>query len=181
MRPRPRTGSPSSPSPAARFVLFFLPFVSTATPRTLVAKVDWSIILFFVGLFVVLAGVRASGLSAAIQDAFSSGFGGQSGGLVWLTGLSALLSNLISNVPAVLLLAEVVPQSSPQLWIALAASSTLAGNATILGAACNVIVVQIAARDGVEVSMKQFVRAGLPVTAVTLVVATVLIAFLVPA
>ncbi|TLZ73669.1 MAG: hypothetical protein E6K14_04980 [Methanobacteriota archaeon] len=163
------------------FVLFFLPFVSTATPRTLVAKVDWSIILFFVGLFVVLAGVRASGLSAAIQDAFSSGFGGQSGGLVWLTGLSALLSNLISNVPAVLLLAEVVPQSSQQLWLALAASSTLAGNATILGAACNVIVVQIAARDGVEVSMKQFVRAGLPVTAVTLVLATVLIAFLVPA
>jgi len=163
------------------FVLFFLPFVSTATPRTLVAKVDWSIILFFVGLFVVLAGVRASGLSTAIQDAFSSGFGGQSGGLVWLTGLSALLSNLISNVPAVLLLAEVVPQSSQQLWLALAASSTLAGNATILGAACNVIVVQIAARDGVEVSMKQFVRAGLPVTAVTLVLATVLIAFLVPA
>jgi len=163
------------------FVLFFLPFVSTATPRTLVAKVDWSIILFFVGLFVVLAGVRASGLSAAIQDAFSSGFGGQSGGLVWLTGLSALLSNLISNVPAVLLLAEVVPAGSTQLWLALAASSTLAGNATILGAACNVIVVQIAARDGVEVSMKQFVRAGLPVTAVTLVLATVLIAFLVPA
>src|SRR6266511_1064176 len=163
------------------FVLFFLPFVSTATPRTLVAKVDWSIILFFVGLFVVLAGVRASGLSKAIQDAFSSGFGGQSGGLVWLTGLSALLSNLISNVPAVLLLAEVVPAGSTHLWLALAASSTLAGNATILGAACNVIVVQIAARDGVEVSMKQFVRAGLPVTAVTLVLATVLIAFLVPA
>src|SRR6266581_2856369 len=125
------------------------------------------------GLFIVLAGVRASGLSAAIQDAFSSGFGGQSGGLVWLTALTALLSNLISNVPAVLLLAEVVPTGSRQLWLALAASSTLAGNATILGAACNVIVVQIAARDGVEVSMKQFVRAGLPVTAVTLVLATV--------
>ena len=163
------------------FVLFFLPLVSTTTARTLIAKVDWGILLFFLGLFIVLAGVRASGLSAAIQDAFSSGFGGQSGGLVWLTALTALLSNLISNVPAVLLLAEVVPTGSTQLWLALAASSTLAGNATIVGAACNVIVVQSAARDGVEVSMKEFVRAGLPVTAVTLVVATLLIGLLVPA
>lgn len=163
------------------FVLFFLPFVSTATPRTLVSKVDWSIILFFIGLFVVLEGVRVSGLSTRIQDAFTSGLGGRSGSLVWLTGLSALLSNLISNVPAVLLLAEVVPQSSTQLWLALAASSTLAGNATILGAACNVIVVQIASRDGVSVSMKDFVKAGLPVTVATLVLSTALIALLVPA
>ncbi|HEY5606054.1 MAG TPA: anion transporter, partial [Thermoplasmata archaeon] len=95
---------------------------------------------------------------------------------------SALLSNLISNVPAVLLLAEVVQGAggTTQLWLGLAASSTLAGNATILGAACNVIVVQVAARDGVTVSMKAFVKAGLPVTFVTLVVATALIAVLVP-
>ncbi len=162
-------------------VLFFLPFVSTVTARSLIAKVDWSIILFFVGLFLLLAGVRASGLSAAIQGAFTSALGGQAGGLAWLVGLSSLLSNLISNVPAVLLLAEVVPQGSTQLWLALAASSTLAGNATILGAACNVIVVQVASREGVSVTMRDFVKAGLPVTAATLIVSTVLIALLVPA
>ena len=162
------------------FVLFFLPFFATVTPRALIAKVDWGIILFFIGLFVVLGGVRASGLSGAIQDGFTSALGGRSGGLAWLVGLSALLSNLISNVPAVLLLAEVVPHGSTQLWLALAASSTLAGNATILGAACNVIVVQVASRDGVSVSMKDFVKAGLPVTAVTLLLSTVLIALLVP-
>jgi len=162
------------------FVLFFLPFLSKVTPRSLIAKVDWSIILFFIGLFVVLEGVRVSGLSAAIQAGFTSAVGGQAGGLVWLVGLSSLLSNLISNVPAVLLLAEVVPQGSTQLWLALAASSTLAGNATILGAACNVIVVQVASRDGVTVTMKDFVKAGLPVTAATLVLSTVLIAVLVP-
>ena len=83
-------------------------------------------------------------------------------------------------MPAVLLLAE-LPHGSTQLWLALAASSTLAGNATILGAACNVIVVQVASRDGVRVSMKDFVKAGLPVTAATLVLSTVLIALLVPA
>ena len=150
------------------------------TPRALIAKVDWGIILFFIGLFVVLGGVRASGLGGAIQDGFTSALGGRSGGLAWLVGLSALLSNLISNVPAVLLLAEVVPRGSTQLWLALAASSTLAGNATILGAACNVIVVQVASRDGVSVSMKDFVKAGLPATAVTLLLSTVLIALFVP-
>ncbi|HKW42719.1 MAG TPA: SLC13 family permease [Thermoplasmata archaeon] len=164
------------------FVLFTLPFVSSATPRTLIAKVDWSIVLFFIGLFVVLGGVRASGLSGAIQTGFSAVFGGRTGGVAWLTGLTALLSNLISNVPAVLLLAEVVQGAggSQQLWLTLAASSTLAGNATILGAACNVIVVQVASRDGVEVSMKQFMKAGLPITAVTLVLAALLITVLVP-
>jgi len=163
------------------FVLFFLPFLTTATARALIAKVDWSIILFFIGLFVVLGGVRVSGLSAAIQGGFSTALGGRSGGLVWLVGLSSLLSNLMSNVPAVLLLAEVVPHGSTQLWLALAASSTLAGNATILGAACNVIVVQAASRDGVTVTMKDFMKAGLPVTAATLCLSTLLIALLVPA
>jgi len=162
-------------------VLFFLPFLATTTPRAMIAKVDWSIILFFIGLFIVLEGVRVSGLSAAIQGGFTSALGGRSGGLVWLVGLSSLLSNLISNVPAVLLLAEVVPQGSTQLWLALAASSTLAGNATILGAACNVIVVQVASREGVSVSMKDFMKAGLPVTLVTLLLSTVMIALLVPA
>src|SRR3989441_12817165 len=147
----------------------------------MIAKVDWAISLSFVGLFIVREGFRVSGLSAAIQGGFTSTVGGQSGGLVWLVGLSALLSNLISNVPAVLLLATVVPRGSTQLWLALAASSTLAGNATILGAACNVIVVQVASREGVTVSMKDFVKAGLPVTAATLVLSTVLIALLVPA
>jgi len=163
------------------FVLFFLPFLTNSTARALIAKVDWSIILFFIGLFVVLGGVRASGLSAAIQGGFTTALGGRSGGLVWLVGLSSLLSNLMSNVPAVLLLAEVVPQGSTQLWLALAASSTLAGNATILGAACNVIVVQAASRDGVTVTMKDFMKAGLPVTAATLFLSTLLIALLVPA
>ncbi len=164
-------------------ILFFLPFVSTTNARVLVGKVDWTIVLFFIGLFVLIAGIQVSGLSDGITSAFTDAFGGRAGGLGWLTGLSAVLSNLISNVPAVLLLGQVVQGagSSRLLWLALASSSTLAGNATILGAACNVIVVQIASREGVEVSMKEFVKAGLPVTLVTLLVSTLLLALLVAA
>ncbi len=164
-------------------VLFVLPFVSTANARVLVGKVDWTIVLFFIGLFILIAGIQVSGLAGEITTGFTDAFGGQAGGLAWLTGLSAVLSNLISNVPAVLLLGQVVQGAgnSTLLWLALASSSTLAGNATILGAACNVIVVQIAAREGVEVSMKEFVKAGLPVTLVTLLVSTLLLAVLVAA
>src|SRR2546422_1001193 len=157
-----------------------IPFLAKTAPRTLIAKVDWSIILFFVGLSIVLEGVRVSGLSAAIQGGFPASVGGQSGSLAWLVGLSALPSNLISNVPAVLLLAE-LPHGSTQLWLALAASSTLAGNATILGAACNVIVVQDASRDGDRVSMKDFVKAGWPVTAAPTHLSQVTNALMVPA
>ncbi|TLZ59890.1 MAG: anion transporter, partial [Methanobacteriota archaeon] len=64
------------------------------------------------------------------------------------------------------------------LWLTLAASSTLAGNATILGAAANVIVVQAASRQGVEISFKDWFRAGLPATVATLVLATAVLAAL---
>lgn len=159
-------------------VLFFLPFVSPTSARALLEKVDWSILLFFVGLFVLLAGVESSGLSESIRSAFSGLAGGGPGGVPSLVGLSAVLSNLFSNVPAVLLLAHAVPPASPQMWLALASSSTLAGNATILGAACNVIVVQLAAREGVDISLRDFVKAGLPITLATLGVAAVLLSVL---
>ena len=164
-------------------VLFGLPLVNRgASARGIMGKVDWSILLFFIGLFVVIAGVESSGLRSAIQAGFTALSGGTEGGVWWLAGLSAVLSNLVSNVPAVLLLAQVVraaPLAGQQtLWLTLAASSTLAGNATILGAAANVIIVQAASRQGVDISFRDWVRAGLPATVATLVLAVALLAAL---
>ena len=116
-----------------------------------------------------------------IEAQFASLAGGSVGSVAWLSALSALLSNMVSNVPAVLLLAPLVgaaPGPHRPLWFALAASSTLAGNATILGAAANVIVVQAASKEGVEVSMADFVRGGLPIMAVTLLLSTFVLAIL---
>jgi len=158
-------------------VLFGLPVVNRkASGRALIGSVDWSILLFFIGLFVVIAGVERSGVRAGIQGAFTFASGGSTGGVWWLSGLTAVLSNLVSNVPAVLLLAPLA--TTRNLWLTLAASSTLAGNATILGAAANVIIVQAATRQGVEVPFKDWVRAGLPVTIATLVLATAVLAAL---
>jgi len=158
-------------------VLVGLPLLHRgASSRGIVRKVDWSILLFFIGLFVVIAAVQSSGLSDVIQGGFTWLSGGNTGGVWWLSGLSAILSNLVSNVPAVLLLAPLA--TNRRLWLTLAASSTLAGNATILGAAANVIVVQAASRQGVEVSFKDWFRAGFPVTVATLVLATAILAAL---
>ena len=164
-------------------VLFGLPLVNRgASARGILGKVDWSILLFFIGLFVVIAGVESSGLRESIQAGFTALSGGTEGGVWWLAGLSAVLSNLVSNVPAVLLLAQVVraaPAAGQRtLWLTLAASSTLAGNATILGAAANVIIVQAASRQGVDISFREWFRAGLPAAVATLVLATALLAAL---
>ena len=164
-------------------VLFGLPLVNRgASARGILGKVDWSILLFFIGLFVVIAGVESSGLRESIQAGFTALSGGTEGGVWWLSGLSAVLSNLVSNVPAVLLLAQVVraaPAAGQRtLWLTLAASSTLAGNATILGAAANVIIVQAASRQGVDISFREWFRAGLPAAVATLVLATALLAAL---
>ncbi|OGS55617.1 MAG: hypothetical protein A3K60_03675 [Euryarchaeota archaeon RBG_19FT_COMBO_56_21] len=158
--------------------LFVIPLITDVKAKEMLAGVDWSIILFFVGLFVVLQGVRDSNLLTDISD-FFPGFGANEKPTVaWLTALSALLSNLVSNVPAVLLLGEMIPFSDTQLWLALASSSTLAGNATILGAAANVIVVEKAEAKGVDVNFWKFTLVGFPIAMVTLFLSTLMLLFL---
>ena len=150
--------------------LFFVPLVSNVKAKEMLTGVDWSIILFFVGLFVVLRGVRDSSLLTEIKD-FFPGFGdGGAPTVEWLTALSAFLSNLVSNVPSVL-----IPISETDLWIALASSSTLAGNATILGAAANVIVAEKAEGMGVEVNFWKFTLVGFPIAMATLFVSTLML------
>lgn len=83
---------------------------------------------------------------------------------------TAVLSNLVSNVPAVMLLRTIVPSlPDPQTgWLVLAMASTLAGNLTITGSVANIIVVERAAAEGVHVGFREYFRAGLPVTLATL-------------
>lgn len=162
------------------FVLMFLPFFNPSVqPMEVLRKVDWTLLLFFVGLFVVLKGVETSGLLATMMNAFQANSGSGLTGIPGLTAFCAILSNLISNVPAVMLLSPFVASvGSNNLWLALVTSSTLAGNATILGAAANVIVVETGNKMGVEVSLWQFMKAGLPITIVTLLLSVVILGIL---
>ncbi len=163
---------------AGVLALFVAPLLSDVKSKDMLSGVDWSIILFFVGLFIVIEGVKESTLLDHIKNAFPGFSEGNVPSLDWLTVLSTLLSNLVSNVPAVLLLGALIPTSNSQLWIALASSSTLAGNATILGAAANVIVAEKAEAKGVEVNFWKFTLVGFPIAIATLFVSTLMLILL---
>jgi Na+/H+ antiporter NhaD/arsenite permease-like protein len=135
-------------------------------PEKVYHEIDWALLSLFAGLFVVVAGVEKTSLEEDLLR-FASHF---RLGNVWvLSGFSALLSNLVSNVPAVLVFRPLVDHLPVprQGWLALAMSSTLAGNLTILGSVANLIVVQ-RARHEVKITFWEYLRVGVPLTLLTL-------------
>jgi Na+/H+ antiporter NhaD/arsenite permease-like protein len=94
------------------------------------------------------------------------------GGIPGFTAATAILSNLVSNVPAVLLMrGEITSFADPQrMWLTLAMASTLAGNLTLLGSAANLIVAEIADRRGVSLDFMTYLRAGIVITVITLAI-----------
>jgi Na+/H+ antiporter NhaD/arsenite permease-like protein len=88
-----------------------------------------------------------------------------------LLGAIAILSNIISNVPAVLLIEPLIQREDTRSWLLLAAGSTLAGNLTLFGAVANLITVEAAAKLGYKLSFWEHLRFGFPLTAITLVIA----------
>ncbi|MDD3232775.1 MAG: SLC13 family permease [Candidatus Methanomethylophilus sp.] len=156
---------------AAGFLALLVVMTKKAEAAVYVAKhVDWSILLFFIGLFVVIAGVVSSGLLDSLSGLFGLG-NGEVPSVAGLTVFSAVLANLVSNVPSVMLIGELLPADNMVLWITLAVTSTFAGNATLIGAAANLIVQDEGDKHGVHLSAWRYLRIGLPVAVVTLAIA----------
>ena len=135
-------------------------------PEKVYHEIDWSLLAMFAGLFIVVAGIEKTSLERDLFAA-ASRFGLDHVGVLSL--FSALLSNLVSNVPAVIVFRPVIPRlADPQLgWLTLAMSSTLAGNLTVLGSVANLIVVQRARHD-IHISFWDYCRAGVPLTILSL-------------
>lgn len=150
-------------------------FTRRIRPEKVFQEFDWSLLVFFAALFIVTGSLEANGVS---QRMFALLRFGDQTGVLPLTGITVALSNLISNVPAVLLLRPVVAGlSDPRAgWLTLAAASTLAGNLTLLGSVANLIVVESAARHQVHLSFWEYTRAGLIITLISLVLGTAWIA-----
>ena len=138
--------------------------------REMVGLVDWHLLVLFVGLFVVNEAVeRADLLDGVYTWLQSTGIDLQQP--QWLFAVTPVLSNLVSNVPAVMLL---LPASSgPQAGAVLALASTLAGNLLIVGSVANIIVVEQARAQDVTVDWRVHAKSGIPVTLATLAVAAV--------
>lgn len=132
-------------------------------------EVDWTLLLFFSGLFVVMRGVEQSGLAAAVIGK-AGDFASFSalGRIAGFSAVSVVLSNLVSNVPAVMLLKPLTSSigGGPVDWLVLAMSSTLAGNLTLMGSVANLIVAQQAKRR-VEIGFMEYFRVGALITVLT--------------
>jgi Na+/H+ antiporter NhaD/arsenite permease-like protein len=138
----------------------------TREPRKLYEEVDWGLLVFFVGLFLIVGGAERAGIIEKLLE-WAHFWNLQK--LAPFTAAVALLSNLVSNVPAVMLLKSLAPTfASPHAaWLTLAMASTLAGNLTVTGSVANIIVVE-SAKPEVEISFWDYLRAGVPVTLITL-------------
>jgi Na+/H+ antiporter NhaD/arsenite permease-like protein len=134
-----------------------------AKPSEVIHQVDWVLLLFFASLFIVVAAVEKSG----VFDSFLNKniLTADLKGLTFLHVLSLFLAQVLSNVPYVVLMVPFLKATGSELlWMSLAAASTLAGNATIIGAMANLIVIETAGRQGVRIGFKTFFTSGIFVT-----------------
>lgn len=137
-------------------------------PQEIYKEIDWALLVFFIGLFLIIGAAEQAGIAqqmlgvAERMDLHNT----------WIfAGVVGLLSNVVSNVPAVMLLKGLVPQfqNATQFWLLLAMASTLAGNLTVTGSIANIIVIEKAGPE-VEITFKDYLRVGVPVTLATLAV-----------
>jgi Na+/H+ antiporter NhaD/arsenite permease-like protein len=159
------------PAKAAIIIGGLLLLTRRVKSERIYAEIDWSLLLMFAGLFIIVAGARHALLTPDLVARVSRLHIDQT---PILSAVTAVLSNLVSNVPAVLMMKPFV-ESLPDhatAWLTIAMASTLAGNFTILGSIANLIVVQKAATRGVEISFWDYFRVGAPLTIITLVIGT---------
>jgi Na+/H+ antiporter NhaD/arsenite permease-like protein len=146
--------------------------VARRDPAYAIERVDWDLLLLFASLFVVMRGLEATGAVAWIDHralALAQGGAPWRDGVV-VSGVMVALSNLISNVPAVILWRNTVP-ALPEpafVWRVVAMSATFAGNLLLIGSVANLIVAQKAEDKGIRIGFWEYARVGIPVTLLTL-------------
>jgi len=156
------------PAMAAALGAALLLITRTLEPRKLYEEVDWGLLVFFVGLFLIVGGAENAGI---IGEFLGIAEHWNLHNLGVFTLAVSLLSNIVSNVPAVMLLKSLAPNfpNPHNAWLVLAMASTLAGNLTITGSVANIIVVESATPE-TKIGFWEYFRVGLPITVMTLIV-----------
>ena len=134
--------------------------------ETILSRVDWSLLVLIISLGIVVTAFANTGLpDRSVVDLESSGIDLRVG---WQLAIgTVVLSNLVNNIPAVLLLIKVIPSSSEQIGLILAVASTFAGNFIIIGSLANMIMVRQAQEHGVTISFWRHAKLGIPITALS--------------
>jgi Na+/H+ antiporter NhaD/arsenite permease-like protein len=152
-------------------------FTRRTEPRSIYDQIDWTLLVMFAGLFIVVRGAETTHL---LNDLVQAAGPERLKNVPLLSVVAAVLSNLVSNVPAVLLFKPIYPQISQGMstGLVLASASTLAGNLTLLGSMANLIVIEQAHREGIEITFVDYLKVGVPVTLITLAIDVAWLRFL---
>ena len=134
--------------------------------RSILGLVDWHLITLFCGLFIVIKGLETTGLPGMVMESLALR-GIDMGNVFTLTAVSGILSNIVSNVPATMLLTKFLDPSNHLQWYVLAISSTFAGNLITIGSVANLITFEQAKAYGVNVGFWEHAKVGIPVTLVS--------------
>lgn len=158
------------PVPLAAALAAAVLLITRRTHPTLVfQEIDWALLVFFAALFVVTGAMTTSGLGGHVFRLLQPLADGGPGSL---TLASVVLSNLVSNVPAVMLFRPIIPALADphSAWLTLAMATTLAGNLTLLGSVANLIVAETARSRGVHLSFVEYLKAGTPIAILSLAI-----------
>jgi Na+/H+ antiporter NhaD/arsenite permease-like protein len=145
--------------------------VAGRDPAEAFARVEWSLLLFFAAIFIVMRGVSDLPLVTSLTSSAAAHVAGEPWRDAAVVSAAMVgLSNLVSNVPAVVLWVPVVPRlpDAEFVWLVMAMSSTFAGNLTLLGSMANLIVAERAHARGVQLRFRDYLRVGVPVTLLTI-------------
>lgn len=151
----------------------FLLVTRRIKPEKVYALIDFRLLVFFIGLFIIIKSLEFSYLSKNILESVGSL---SISNLWFLTVFSSVLSNIVSNVPAVLIIKSFLNNGSEIHWLILAMSSTLAGNLTILGSIANIIVIE-GASNRVKITFWEYSKIGFFVTFLSVFLGTIVILF----
>jgi Na+/H+ antiporter NhaD/arsenite permease-like protein len=165
------------PSIVALFGAGVLVAISGLKPRDYVQDVEWSTLIFFAGLFIMVGGLVGSGALAELSSFLKDLFAGNTQlAALSILSISAVLSGVIDNIPYVTAMSPVISDLSVGLvgrqehvlWWSLAFGADFGGNATIIGASANVVAIGLAAKAGIHISFWKFAKYGILVTAVSI-------------
>ncbi len=146
--------------------------------------IDWSTLVFFIAMFIVVRGVEALGVLEFIGNGILALSSSRIALIVVIVWISALLSAFIDNIPFVMVMVPLIPRLAqamgvdvaPLYW-ALSLGACLGGNGTIVGASANIVVAGIAERNGYHISFKYFTKNGMMVMLLTVGISTLYLIF----
>ncbi|SLM28957.1 Citrate transporter family protein [Desulfamplus magnetovallimortis] len=170
-----------SPGVVALFMAMFLFTISNVDVEHMLEEVEWSTLLFFAGLFILVGVLEHKGVIEWIAHHVFLKIGGNPYVMVlavlWVSGIaSGFLDNIpftITMIPIVRLMLEATPVPNNILWWALALGACFGGNLTMIGASANIVSVGMAKQAGVHISFLEFMKASALITLLTLIVASI--------